>query len=225
MCSCRGTSARSRWRPGLRHEDGRVNVDDYTTTFFRNRVKVTGGTLKYANTLPNVGAIARLGGGFSVFGTYSKGFTLPNVGIPLRNVNVPGQSVDGILDLKAVIFDNKEVGANWRGRWGSIGGSYYSSFSKLGSSLGIDPATLDFVLIRRPVRITGIDATAELRPTDWLRFNGVYSHVKGRTTAGNNVVTPVATPLGITNIPPRQAQPDRHRVADQGLLRIARHGQ
>lgn len=186
---------------GLRHEDGRVKVDDYTTTYFRNRVAVKGGTLKYANTLPNVGAIARLGGGFSVFGSYSKGFTLPNVGIPLRNVNYPGQSVAGILDLKAVIFDNKEAGANWRGRWGSIGASYYESFSKLGASLGIDPATLDFVLIRRPVRITGIDATAELRPTEWLRFNGVYSHVKGRTTAANNVDTPVATPLGITNIP------------------------
>lgn len=186
---------------GVRYEDGRVKVDDYTTTFFRNRVAVKGGTLKYANTLPNVGAIARLGGGFSVFGSYSKGFTLPNVGIPLRNVNYAGQSVAGILDLKAVIFDNKEGGINWRGKWGSIGGSYYNSFAKLGSSLGIDPATLDFVLIRRPTRITGFDATAEVRPVDWLRFNGVYSHVVGKTTAANNVDTPVATPLGITNIP------------------------
>lgn len=186
---------------GVRYEDGRVKVDDYTTTYFRNRVAVKGGTLKYANTLPNVGVIARLGGGLSVFGSYSKGFTLPNVGIPLRNVNYAGQSVAGILDLKAVIFDNKEGGINWRGKWGSIGGSYYNSFSKLGSSLGIDPATLDFVLIRRPTRITGFDATAEVRPVDWLRFNGIYSHVVGKTTAANNVDTPVATPLGITNIP------------------------
>ena len=186
---------------GLRHESGKIKVDDYVTTFFRNRVAVEGGTLKYKNTLPNVGAIARVGGGFSVFGSYSKGFTLPNVGIPLRNVNTPGQSVDGILDLKAVIFDNKEVGANWRGRWGSFGISTYRSFSKLGAGLAVDPVTRDFVLIRRPVKITGIDATAEIRPTEYLRFNGVYSHVKGRTTSANNVVTPVTTPLGIVNIP------------------------
>jgi iron complex outermembrane recepter protein len=186
---------------GLRHESGSIQVDDYTTTFFRNRVAVEGGTLEYTNTLPNVGVIARLGGGFSVFGSYSKGFTLPNVGIPLRNVNTPGQSVDGILDLQAVIFDNREVGANWRGRWGSFGVSTYRSFSELGSSLGVDPVTRDFILIRRPVRITGIDATAELRPTDWFRFNGVFSHVKGRTTAANNVLTPLDRPLGITNIP------------------------
>ena len=186
---------------GVRYETGKIKVDDYTTVFFRNRSFVRGGTLSYDNTLPNVGVIARLGGGFSVFGSYSKGFTLPNVGIPLRNVNYPGQSVEGILDLKAVIFDNKEFGANWRGRWGSFGASYYNSFSKLGSSLGIDPATLDFVLVRRPVRVTGIDVTGDLRPTDWLRFQGVYSHVQGRTTAANNVETPVSTPLGITNIP------------------------
>jgi len=186
---------------GLRHESGKIRVDDYTTTFFRNRANVTGGTLEYTNTLPNVGVVGRLGGGFSVFATYSKGFTLPNVGIPLRNVNTPGQSVEGILDLQPVIFDNKEVGANWRGSWGSVGVSYYESFSELGASLGVDPATLDFVLIRRPVRIRGIDATADLRPTEWLRLQGTYSHVNGRTTAANNVTTPVNTPLGITNIP------------------------
>lgn len=186
---------------GLRHETGQIKVDNYTTTFFRNRANVTGGTLDYTNTLPNIGVVGRLGGGFSVFGSYSKGFTLPNVGIPLRNVNQPGQSVEGILDLQAVIFDNKEVGANWRGSWGSFGISYYESFSELGSSLGVDPVTLDFVLIRRPVRINGLDMTADVRPTDWLRLQGTYSHVRGRTTAANNVTTPVATPLGITNIP------------------------
>lgn len=186
---------------GLRHEDGRIKVDSYTTTYFRNRVAVTGGTLKYKNDLPNVGVIARLGKGFSVFGSYSKGFTLPNVGIPLRNVNTPGQSVEGILDLQPVIFDNKEIGGNWRGDLGSFGVSVYRSFSKLGSSLGIDPVTLDFVLIRRPVRITGIDVTAEIKPVDGVRLNALFSHVKGRTTAANNVLTPVETPLGITNIP------------------------
>lgn len=186
---------------GLRHENGSIQVDDYTTTYFRNRVDVEGGTLKYKNTLPNIGVIGRLGGGFSVFGSYSKGFTLPNVGIPLRNVNTPGQEVDGILDLQAVIFDNKEIGANLRRSWGSLGVSTYRSFSELGASLAVDPVTRDFILNRRPVRITGIDATAEIRPTSILRFNGVYSHVKGRTTAGNNILTPLDSPLGIVNIP------------------------
>lgn len=187
---------------GVRHENGRVKVDDYNTLFRRNRAFVTGGTLKYKNDLYNGGIIARLGGGISVFASYSEGFTLPNVGIPLRNISRPGQSVDGIVDLQAVIFKNKEIGANLRRSWGSIGASYYRSFSKLGASLSVDPATLDFVLNRRPVKIRGVDATAELRPTTWLRLNALYSHVKGMTSRANNVTTPLDVQLGITNIAP-----------------------
>jgi iron complex outermembrane recepter protein len=187
---------------GIRHEDGRVKVDDYTTTFFRNRAFVQGGTLKYKNDLLNAGAIWRIGGGFSVFGAYSEGFTLPNVGIPLRNINFPGQTVEGILDLQAVIFENKEVGANWRGRWGNFGLSYYDSYSKLGSTLAVDPVTRDFVLNRRPVRIRGIDATAEFRPFDTLTINAVFSHVKGKTSAANNIEKPLDVTLGIVNIAP-----------------------
>ncbi|WP_185964985.1 TonB-dependent receptor [Glacieibacterium frigidum] len=189
---------------GIRHEDGRVKVDDYNTLFRRNRAFVEGGTLKYKNDLLNGGVIARLGGGFSVFAAYSEGFTLPNVGIPLRNINTLGQTVEGIVDLQAVIFENKEIGANWRGSWGSFGGSYYRSYSKLGATLSVDPATLDFVLNRRPVRITGFDATAEIKPTPWLRFNGLYSYVKGVTSRSNNVTTPLDVQLGITNIAPEK---------------------
>jgi iron complex outermembrane receptor protein len=187
---------------GWRHEDGKVHVDDYTTTYFRNRAFVKGGDLKYKNDLFNGGVIGRLGGGFSVFGSYSEGFTLPNVGIPLRNVNYPGQSVNGILDLQAVVFKNKEVGANWRGSWGSIGASYYDSESKLGSTLAIDPVTRDFVLVRRPVRIRGIDFTSEFKPTDTIRLNLLYSHVKGETTAAAGVLSPYSVTLGTVNISP-----------------------
>ena len=187
---------------GIRHEDGQIKVDDYSTLFARNRAFVEGGTLKYKNDLLNAGAIWRIGAGFSTFVAYSEGFTLPNVGIPLRNINFPGQSVKGILDLKAVIFENTEVGANWRGSWGSFGVSYYHSYSQLGASLRVDPVTRDFVLNRRPIRITGIDATAEVRPTDTLRLNAVYSHVKGKTTGGNNILTPLDVTLGIVNIAP-----------------------
>lgn len=187
---------------GVRHEDGKVKVDDYTTTFFRNRAFVEGGTLKYKNDLFNAGAIVRIGGGLSAFGAYSEGFTLPNVGIPLRNINTPGQSVEGILDLQGIVFENKEIGANWRGRMGNVGVSYYDSYSKLGASLSVDPATRDFVLNRRPIRIRGFDATAEFRPIDTLTINGVYSHVEGRTTRANNVTSPLDVELGVVNIAP-----------------------
>ena len=187
---------------GWRHEDGTVQVDDYTTTYFRNRAFVRGGELQYRNDLFNAGAVWRIGDGFSAFASYSEGFTLPNVGIPLRNVNVPGKTVEGLLDLQAVIFKNREVGVNWRGSWGNVAASYYVSKSDLGSTLTIDPVTRDYILNRRPVEIKGIDFAAEFRPTSTLRINLLYSHVVGRTTAANNVTSPLNVRLGTVNISP-----------------------
>jgi len=188
---------------GLRHENGTIKVDDYTTTFFRGRQAVKGGELKYENNLINGGIIVRLGHGFSAFGSYSEGFTLPNVGIPLRNISIPNQSVASTFaELQAVVFENKEVGVNWRGSWGSFGISRYNSFSKLGSTYGVDPVTLDFVLNRRPIRIKGWDMTAEIRPISQLRFNAVYSTLEGYTTPANFQERPLNVQLGIVNIAP-----------------------
>lgn len=190
---------------GWRHEQGTVKVDDYTTTYYRNSEFVKGGNLKYKEDLFNAGVIGRFGAGFSAFATYSEGFTLPNVGIPLRNVNVPNQTVEGLIGLGAVIFKSKEVGANWRGRLGSIGVSYYQSKSDLGSSLAVDPVTKDYVLSRRPIKIYGVDVNAEFRPTSTLRLNALYSHVLGKTSAANGVTDPLNVTLGVLNSSPDKA--------------------
>lgn len=187
---------------GWRHEDGRVKIADYTTTYYRNSVFVKGGTLKYNADLFNAGIIGRLGSGFSAFATYSEGFSLPNVGIPLRNVSRPGNSVNSLIGLEAVVFKSKEVGFNWRGRVGSFGISYYQSKSANGSTYAVDPVTKDYVLNRRPIQIFGFDASGELRPTKDLRLNVVYSHVIGKTSAANGVASPIETPLGVLNIAP-----------------------
>ena len=102
---------------GYRREDGELEVDDYTTTAFRNRVFVEGGKLDYKADLTNVGAIWRITDEWSVFAAYSKGFTLPNVGIPLRNISIPGHNRSpGSCDLQPDHrVDNNEVGFNWRG--------------------------------------------------------------------------------------------------------------
>ncbi len=185
---------------GVRHEGGELQVDDYTTVFFANNTFVKGGTLKYSDTLPNAGVIIRLPQNWSVFGSYSKGFTLPNVGIPLRNVNTPGQSVDGIVDLQAVIFDNKEGGISWQSKRFSFSTSYYRSYSDLGSSLSVDPVTRDFILQRRPVKLTGYEFTGEFKASSTLKFTALYSHMKGwtRTTETG----PLTRQMGMSNLSP-----------------------
>ncbi len=185
---------------GVRREDGELHVNDYTTTYFRNRVAVQGGTLSYNADLPNLGLVWKLPAGWSAFVSTSKGFTLPNVGIPLRNINYPGQSVAGILDLQAVIVKNNEIGVNWRGRMGSFGASYYQSKSNLGQSLSIDPVTNDFLLNRAPVQIKGYELTGELRLSRDLKFNATYAHTEGKTwfTVGG----PLSKQMGATDINP-----------------------
>jgi len=185
---------------GVRHEDGELQVEDYTTTYFNGRKFVKGGTLTYQDTLPNAGVIVRLPQNWSVFGSYSKGFTLPNVGIPLRNVNTDNQSVAGILDLQAVIVDNKEGGVTWHGRKASFSASYYRSYSDLGSSLTVDPVTKDFILQRRPVKITGYEFTGEYKITPTLKLNALYSHAKGLTRTTET--GPLTRQQGMGNISP-----------------------
>lgn len=187
---------------GIRREDGEIDVDDYTTTYFRNRVDVQGGTIDYEDDLVNAGVVWRVGGGFSTFLSYSEGFTLPNIGIPLRNINQPGWSVEGILDLQAIVFENQEIGFNWRTGPVSLGASYYESKSDLGASLVVDPVTQDFVLSRAPVEIKGVDFTAEWRALDSLRLSAVYAHAKGKTAASNAPGAPLNITMGVTNISP-----------------------
>ncbi|WP_077036491.1 TonB-dependent receptor [Pelomonas sp. KK5] len=187
---------------GVRREDGTLKVDSYTTTYFRDRIPVTGGKLDYAATLPNIGAVWRLPANWSVYASLSKGFTLPNVGIPLRNINKNSKNttVEGILDLQAIIVRNKEVGVNWRGREASFGASVYQSYSSLGVSLSIDPVTNDFVMNRAPVQISGFELSGDYMVTRDLKLNALYSRILGKTTfvAGG----PLTKRMGVTDTNP-----------------------
>lgn len=201
---------------GVRREDGELEVDDYVTTWFRDRRPVDGGTLTYEENLPNFGAVWRFAPGWSAFASYSRGFSLPNVGIPLRNVqcsrdnpegtqpdgcpNDPRQSVAGILSLQPVVADNTEVGFNWRGAGGSVSASYYKSDSDFGVSLLVDPTSEDFIMLRRPVEIEGYELTGELNMFDDFRITALYSHTEGNTRTTDT--GPLDREMGINDISP-----------------------
>lgn len=201
---------------GVRREDGELEVDDYVTTWFRDRRPVDGGTLTYEENLPNFGAVWRFAPGWSAFASYSRGFSLPNVGIPLRNVqcsrdnpegtqpdgcpNDPRQSVDGILSLQPVVADNTEVGFNWRAAGGSVSASYYKSDSDFGVSLLVDPTSEDFIMLRRPVEIEGYEFTGELNMFDDFKITALYSHTEGKTRTTDT--GPLDREMGVNDISP-----------------------
>lgn len=185
---------------GLRREDGTLSVDSYTTTFYRNRVNVQGGKLGYTANLPNIGAVLRLPASWSMFVSTGKGFSLPNVGIPLRNINKPGQSVDGILDLQAILVKNKEIGVNWRGQSASFSASIYDSSSDLGVSLSIDPVTNDFVMNRAPVDIKGLELAGDIDLNRQWKLTGLFSRILGKTTFVKD--GPLDKRMGVNDINP-----------------------
>lgn len=193
---------------GLRREDGELHVDSYTTTWFRGRKFVEGGTLSYAETMKNIGAVWQISPQWSAFVAYGEGFGLPNVGIPLRNVNTDGQSVKGIIDLQAIIVENKEVGFNWRGDFASMGVSYYQSNADFGTSLAIDPATNDFVLNRAPTEIKGFEFNGDLNIDDDWKLSLIYSHIRGMTsfwtadTRGRYPAGGLTKPMGALDVNP-----------------------
>jgi iron complex outermembrane receptor protein len=194
---------------GVRHEGGQLEVDDYTTVWAVNRAFVKGGTLDYSDTLPNLGLVLKFAPEWSAFASYSKGFTLPNVGIPLRNVNVPGKSVTGLFaDLQAVIADNKEIGVTWMGKSGYVTASTYRSYSELGSSISGSAAIGDYILTRKPVYISGYEISGEYDFSKAWKATALYSHVGGLTSATQVVpgqpLPPLTVQLGVNDVSPNK---------------------
>lgn len=193
---------------GYRREDGELHVDSYTTTPYRNSVFVQGGGVEYTEGLANFGAIWRITDEWSVFGSYGEGFGLPNIGIPLRNINVPGQSVDRIRDLQAIVVDNREFGFNWRGERGSLSASHYDSRSPFGTSLSVDPETNDYVLNRAPTRIKGVEVSGDWRFNEAWKVSALYSRIRGKTSfwnadlEGRYPAGGLNKPMGVSDINP-----------------------
>ena len=118
-----------------------------------------------------------------MFASYSEGFGIANVGIPLRNIQAssPCKAVSCIADLQPLITENKEIGFNWRGAQGQIGASVYRSTSDFGSSLTIDPATEDFILTRAPVEIEGFELNSAWTFNEQWKASFLYSRIRGQT--------------------------------------------
>ncbi|HET6433391.1 TonB-dependent receptor [Dyella sp.] len=166
---------------GLRQEHGRLNVPTFRTLAFYNGVTVQGGSTRFTKTLPNLGAVWYLGDHLNLFASYAEGYTLPDVGRVLRAINRPGQSVAEFLDLKPVVSDNREVGADFDNGPFSARVSHYSSTSRLGSVLVFDAANQVYNVARQRIEISGWEARAGWKPLDGTRLAMSYAINHGRS--------------------------------------------
>lgn len=142
---------------GLRHEQSELEVDDFTTLFSNNGGQaVTGGNPDFSETLYNTGATFRVTEAWRVFGNYSEGFSMPDVGRVLRGISIPNQSVESFLDLEPILTENAELGIEYSGEKVSAQLSYYESDSDFGQRLQADADGI-FSVKREKTEIDGIE--------------------------------------------------------------------
>jgi iron complex outermembrane recepter protein len=169
-------------RAGLRHESARLQVDSYTTLWSYGGVAVAGGRRSFDKAVKNIGAVWRFAPEWSAFVSSSEGFGLPDVGVVLRGVNRPGQSVSTLFELQPVVTRNQEIGISWRGARGSAGASFYDSRSDLGTVMRINAEGLG-VLDRVPTTVRGWEVSTEWRPSKTFSAFGTYAKTMGKTAA------------------------------------------
>lgn len=165
---------------GLRHERGELQVDDYVTLPVYGSRLVRGGKPETSETLPNVGAVWDVTDTLKLYASYAEGYTVADIGRILRGINVPGQSVDRLVDLSPVVADNREVGVDYDdGRW-LVHAAAYRSASDLGSLLVYDAATDSYNVSRQPTDIQGVEANLAFKFDAGARVGIGYAAAQGR---------------------------------------------
>ncbi|MCC8539378.1 TonB-dependent receptor [Xanthomonas codiaei] len=166
---------------GLRYEHGKLEVDDFTTLPSNNGGQfVEGGTPRTNETLPNAGLVWQPNEALKLYGSYSEGYTVADIGRVLRAISVPGQRVDALVDLSPVISDNKEIGLDYDdGRW-LLHAAIYRSDSDLGSRLAFDNATQSYYVVRERTTIDGFEGSAAFQFDDATRLGVAYARTNGR---------------------------------------------
>ena len=168
---------------GVRLENVRLNVPDYTTLAFYGSRNVTGGTPAFHRLLKNGGIIFGPAKGVRAYASFSEGYTIPDVGRILRSVTQPNVTIDHYLDLRPIVSDNRELGLEWKRGALDASASYFWSSSRLGSVL-VRNADGIFDVVRQPIRLRGFELRASWRtPIRGLRLEGALATLAGMTDA------------------------------------------
>ena len=163
---------------GVRWEHATLDIPDFTTIASANRTFVEGGSPSFDDALLNAGLVVEPLRGFTLFGSYSQGFTMPDAGLILRSVNAPGQRVEDLVDLQPIVADNVELGAAWRRGPIELQGSYFWSNADLGSRIQVIGGA--GVVIRERTEIEGFELSGSLRLPTGHRIGAAVAVLEGR---------------------------------------------
>lgn len=156
---------------GVRHEDVRITINDYTTLATSNRVQVAGGSPRFSDTLFNGGVIVEPVPGIRAYASYAEGYTVPDVGRITRAVNRPGVDIDAFLDISPIVSNNRELGIEIKRGPLDASATYFWSSSDKGQLLIARPDGI-FDVQRQRVKIEGIEINLSvMTPIDGLKLS------------------------------------------------------
>lgn len=164
---------------GLRREEAELDVDDFTTLAAYGNTFVAGGSPDFGETLLNAGFNWAATDAWTLFGVYSEGFTMPDVGRVLRGISTPGLDVDDFLDLQPIVADNLEFGVQWQHELAQLRLSRWFSESDLGARLVPDADGI-FSVQREKTELDGWELDGVVDLGQATRFTLGYSRIEGQ---------------------------------------------
>jgi iron complex outermembrane receptor protein len=170
---------------GVRHEEAKLEVGDFTTLASAGSQFVRGGSPEFSETLYNIGATYRLTNAWRVFANRAEAFSMPDVGRVLRAINIPNQSVESFLDLKPILTESTEAGVEFRNAVLDAQVGYFRSTSDFGQRLqrGSDGI---YSVQRERTEIDGLELRASWRATEADTLGLRYAQTDGRYDSNND---------------------------------------
>lgn len=185
---------------GVRYEMSELQVDDFTSLAAYGSQPVEGGSPSFEEAIYNAGAVFNATDAVTLYASYAKGFTMPDVGRVLRGINTPGVDVDTLLDIEPIIADNLEIGTTFERGALRVNASYFWSQSDFGQRLVADTNGI-FSVQREETEIEGFELAAEYTlPGERVTLGANYAHVEGRFDSDGDGA--VDTDLGGANVSP-----------------------
>ena len=186
---------------GGRYEYGKLTVDDFTTLAAYNSTFVAGGEPDFNELLSNAGVVWQFHPNVRVYGSYSEGFSMPDVGRVLRDISTPGLSVDSFLTLQPVLSDNLELGIEFSFDNWQLRASAYRSDSDLGMRLQADADGI-YSVMREKTAIDGFEAEGQYYFSNDSQLGFSYARTDGQFDKNGD--GRVETDLGGVNIAPER---------------------
>lgn len=156
-------------RSGVRHEEISVDVDDVVN---RRGIFVEGGKLEFSETLVNASAVAYVTDNIDVFGGFSQGFSLADIGRAIADGTATRATA---LESEAQKVDNYELGI--RAAYDRWDASITGFFSQSENGTTFDP---DLNITKQPEEIYGVEVAANAQPHDMVRLGGTFTWMEGR---------------------------------------------